>query len=87
MTDIDHLLARMAALPPDPRLPGIEAAVLAGLDAPAALPGKALGALTACALVLGVMAGTLPARHRATPPADPLAVTALAPSTLLADAH
>jgi hypothetical protein len=91
MTDIDHLLARISACPLDPRLAALDGPVFAGLDQARApvIDRAGLGAVTALALMLGVMASALPATPISATPAraDPLRVDALAPSTLLADAR
>ncbi|HZU63986.1 MAG TPA: hypothetical protein VFF98_09910 [Novosphingobium sp.] len=86
MTDLDRLLARLGQLPPDARLAGIDEAVFAGLAAARdpVLPRGALGAVAGLALLLGALAGGLPAAPAGG--ALPLGVPGeLAPSSLLGD--
>ena len=83
MTDIDDLLARLGTAAPDPRLEGIEAAVLIGVEQARqpALSVPVLAGIAAVALVSGAwIGGGTPPR----PDPDPLGQgLALAPSTLL----
>jgi len=86
MTDIDQLLARIGALPLDPRLSGIDGAVFAGL-AEATRPAvsrAAFGAIAGFAMAAGIVAATYP--HAPSRPADLYLIGipgALVPSTLL----
>ena len=88
MTDIDHLLAQIGALPLDPRLSEIDGAVFAGLTEATrpAIPRAAFGAIAGCAMVAGVLVSTLPNGSSHHTNLYPLGMPgALAPSTLLGD--
>lgn len=88
MTDLDMQLARIGALPTDPRLATIDGAVLAGLAEAAAqppvLPGAALGVIAALALMAGAAVAAIPRPATPSTGLDPFGTPmALAPSTLL----
>lgn len=87
MEDLDTVLARLQRLPLDPRLGGIDDAVLAGLAARGRSPvsGSTIALVAAVSLGIGV-AGSLPPMAAPASAASvfPLgAPAALAPSTLL----
>lgn len=88
MNNIDHLLASLGSLPLDPRLGGIDDAVMAGLDdaRQPALSRVGLGALAALAMMVGVLATSVPASPAYASSPYPLGVPAdLVPSTLLGE--
>lgn len=83
MRDIDDLLTRLGDLPPDPRVAGIDAAVLEGMARAAPVWGGAgLGVVAVLALLLGV-ASSLPGQARAASPTMLGLNPALTPSALL----
>ncbi|WP_336962927.1 hypothetical protein [Sphingobium aquiterrae] len=92
MMDIDSSLARLRALPVDPRLADIDAAVLDGLGKHA-LSGSGpstaiIGMAAALALLTGIAGAAMPdGRDRAASLFPLGAPAALAPSTLLASAQ
>lgn len=88
MTDLDHLLAELGHLPPDPRLGGIDEAVLAGMEAARrpVLSRAGLGAVAALAMMAGALATALPSGGSlAATPYPPGVPRELAPSTLLGE--
>ena len=90
MTDIESALARLRALPVDPRVSTIDAAVLDGLNRQLASGGLSSGCLFATAAAIALVTGIAGAAFPREPAntvrsAFPLgAPAALAPSTLLA---
>ena len=86
MDDVDTILARIGNLPLDPRLDGIDDAVLAGLAARAG-SGVSTGAMAlviARSLGIGVLGSAIPAQPVQAASAFPFGASdALAPSTLL----
>ncbi len=89
MTDIENALARLRALPVDPRLNAIDAAVLNGLNQQLAgdrSSGRLFVTAAAVALVTGILGSSFPGEPAtAATTAFPFgAPAALAPSTLLA---
>ncbi len=88
MKDIDQLLAQLASLPVDPRLGGIDDAVMEGLEAARqpVLSRAGLGAVVALAMGVGLLAASLPASPAYAGSPYPLGVPHdLAPSTLLGE--
>lgn len=88
MTDLDHLLAELGRVPPDPRLGDMDEAVLAGAEAARrpVLSGAGLGAVAALAMMAGVLASALPSGGPlAATPYPPGVPRDLAPSTLLGE--
>ncbi|MCB4858688.1 hypothetical protein K7W03_03665 [Sphingobium sp. PNB] len=89
MTDIESALACLRALPVDPRVSTIDAAVLDGLNRQLAgdrASGRLFVTAAAVALVTGILGSSFPGEPAtAATAAFPLgAPAALAPSTLLA---
>lgn len=86
MTDLDRILSGMKAQPLDPRLDGIDAAVLAGLARRAHAPvsAGAMALVAMLSLAVGVAGSLVPAATGRADAALPLGTPiALAPSTLL----
>jgi hypothetical protein len=87
MTELDHLLAGIRDLPPDPRLPSIDAGVFDGiakLSARPTLPKAGIGLTLGIALSVGLAGAALPTTSIQASSRFPLgAPPALAPSTLL----
>lgn len=86
MDDIDTILARIGNLPLDPRLEGIDGAVLAGLAARAGsgVSAGAMALVIALSLGIGVVGSAIPAKPVRAASAFPFGASdALAPSTLL----
>lgn len=90
MDDIETLLARIGNLPPDPRLEGIDDAVMAGLAARSGsgLSTGAMALVIALSLGIGVIGSAIPAAPVQAASAYPFGSSdALAPSTLLEGAR
>jgi hypothetical protein len=86
MNDLDTLLSRMKDLPVDPRVNGIDDAVLAGLAqrAQAQVSVRAMALVAVLSLGVGVVGSIFPAQPLRAGSAFSLgAPAALAPSTLL----
>jgi hypothetical protein len=86
MDDLDRTLARLASAPVPAALDGIEAQVLARIDARpvALLTGLGLGVVTVAALAIGMVGAELPATASPSVSLAPLGgASPLAPSALL----
>lgn len=86
MDDLDRTLARLASAPVPAALDGIEAQVLARIDARpvARLTGLGLGVVTVAALAIGMVGAELPATASPSVSLAPLGgASPLAPSALL----
>ena len=88
MNDIDGAFAQIRALPLDPRLAFIDAAVMAGVQSRTvrnpSLPGLAFGLAAIGSLTMGIVGATIPSVPARASAVFPLgAPAALAPSTLL----
>lgn len=86
--DIDAVLRQLKDLPVDPRVAGIEAAVLDGIAAEdmhgRPLSGSLVGIAASVALAVGLLGATLPGYAEPAPSIAPFGTpAALAPSTLL----
>lgn len=89
--DIDTTLERLRDLPSDPRLAGMESAVLDALASKGystPLSGRFIGAVSSLAFMTGVLASAIPGYAEPAPSIVPFgAASVLAPSSLLGTAE
>ncbi|MBB5987088.1 hypothetical protein [Sphingobium lignivorans] len=89
--DIDAALRQLRDLPADPRLAGMESAVLDAIARPrrsAPLSGGFIGAVTGLALVMGALGAIIPGGGAPSSSVAPFGMApALAPSSLLVTAR
>lgn len=87
MTDLDTILAQLRDTPPDPRLAGLDARVLAEVTRLRASPAfgpATFGLAATAALFIGIASSAVPVQSADANPISPFdARLALAPSTLL----
>jgi hypothetical protein len=89
MTDLDNLLADVGGATPDPRLEGIDAAVLAGVGRwrERVRTRRSLALTGVVALGIGLSASLVSPQGAQAEPMSLNAVPAIAPSSLLLGAH